>query len=450
MHSHSPITVGIVVLGCDKNTVDSEYLAAALAQRGALVTADPIGQGPVDAVIITTCGFTDEAREQSINTILEWADRKSSAPQPMALYVWSCMAQRWADELLESIPELDGVAGVGQFEQLAEAILARDGGRLRLVGRKPLVRVTPRLPRMRLDSRPYAFLKIADGCRHHCSFCSIPSMKGGLKSVARNILLDEARALIDSGVREINVIAQDTTDYGRDLYSRYRLVNLLEDLAALDGNFWIRLLYVYPGGLSRPLIELIGGHPKLCPYLDLPLQHLDLGVLKRMRRPRPSIDAEKLVERLRDRIPDLALRTSMMVGFPGEDRPAFEQLLEGVRRIRFDRLGAFAFSPEDGTEAASLVPRPTRRTVAQRLDRLMRLQAEISAEITAAQIGRTVLVLVESPAEKKGWYVTRTARDAPEVDGIVKVRSRRPLAAGSFVEVRITDADTYDLVGKAL
>jgi len=478
----SKVRVGLVVLGCDKNTVDSEYLAASLARRGALVTSDPVGDGPVDAVVIATCGFTGEARRQSIATIREWAKRKTRAPLPLQLYVWSCMGQRWADELLAAIPQIDGIAGVGRFEQLAAAILSRTSGKRQLALSEtapstqhsklvtqhdsfpPGVRITARLARLRLDRRPYAFLKISDGCNHRCSFCAIPLMKGPLRSVPRRILLDEARALIDSGAREINLIAQDISSYGTDLCRNskiqnpkseirnrsYGLPNLLEDILALEGDFWVRLLYVYPGGLNERLIELLAQHPKLCPYLDLPLQHLDVGVLRRMRRPQPGLDIERLVGRLRERIPDLALRTTMMVGFPNEDRAAFERLLAGVGRIRFDRLGAFTFSPEEGTAAAAMADCPSRRIAQRRLDRLMRFQAAISAELAAGQIGRTVRVLVESAGPASDEYVGRTARDAPEVDGLVRIHSRRPLQIGSFAMVKITTAETYDLVGEAV
>ena len=460
------VRVGVVVLGCDKNTVDSEYLAASLARRGALVTADPIGDGPVDAVVIATCGFTDEARRQSIATILEWAGRKRASPHPMRLYIWSCLGQRWAGDLLEAIPDIDGIAGVGRFEQLAAAILGTAGQEQKAVSSAarsstphstlhtphasfpPSVRIARGLARLRLDRRPYAFLKIADGCNHRCTFCAIPLIKGRLRSVPRRILLDEARALLDSGARELNLIAQDLTDYGRDLYRRYRLPDLLDDLLALEGDFWVRLLYVYPGGLSERLIELTASHPKMCPYLDLPLQHLDAGVLRRMRRPKPALDAERLAARLRERIPNLALRTTMMAGFPGEDRAAFERLLDGVRRIRFDRLGAFVFSRESGTAAFTMADPPTPRTALRRLDRLMRLQAAISAELAREQIGRTVRVLVESAVGKEGQYLGRTMRDAPEVDGVVKFRSPHAVEIGSFVEARITGAETYDLSGE--
>jgi len=443
--------VGLVVLGCDKNTVDAEYLAAALAKRGAVVAPHPSADLPLDAVVIATCGFIEEARRQSVETILEWAERKSASPRPFALYVWSCMGQRWADELLAAIPEIDGIAGVGRFDEIARAILGPSRRKRRLVSPHPCLRITKRDARLRLDDRPYAFLKIADGCNHRCTFCSIPLIKGRFRSVRREILLREARALLDSGVREINLVAQDITGYGRDLYKRYRLPDLLEDLLEIEGDFQLRLLYVYPGGLDRRLINLLAAHPKLCPYLDLPLQHLDVAVLRRMRRPRPSLDIEKLADRLRERIPDLALRTTMLVGFPGEDRTAFKRLLDGVRRIRFDRLGAFAFSPEEGTPAARMPHRPSRRTALRRLDRLMRLQAEIAADLSARWIGRTVRVLIESADPRRaGLYIGRTSRDAPDVDGVVEVRSARPLTIGSFVDVRITGAEIYDLKGEAI
>ena len=316
--------VGIVTLGCDKNTVDNEYLAGLLEQAGCeLVVAGGTGVA-LDAAVVTTCGFIDAARAQSVDAIVQLAERKRATGNPRRLFVSGCLAQRYAEELLKEIPEIDGLVGVGQFKQLAELILKADAAEAErdLHTAVPQVDIYQHLRRRRLDKRPYAFLKISDGCNHGCTFCSIPIMKGKLRSVPHEILLEEARELLAQGVREINLVAQDLSAYGLDHWQDYRLPNLLRDLAALEGDFWIRCLYHYPNNLNAELLELLAGEPKIVPYLDMPLQHLDPNVLKMMRRPFHTVNTSDLVRRLRAAVPGLTLRTTMIVGVDIRPHPA--------------------------------------------------------------------------------------------------------------------------------
>ena len=446
--------VGIITLGCDKNTVDNEYLAGLLSQEGCeLVSMDFDGAVPsgLDAVVVTTCGFIESAREQSVDTILEMADRKTRLGDPRCLFVAGCLSQRYGEQLMAEIPEIDGLVGVGQFARMAEMITALDAGeRQSDVRPEPCMRLEGRLSRRRLDARPYAFLKISDGCNHACTFCSIPLIKGHYHSVAREILLDEARELIASGVREINLVAQDISIYGSDLGGDYRLPDLLRDLCALEGDFWIRCLYCYPGLIDEALIEALATQPKIVPYLDMPLQHLAPDVLKRMKRPHHETRIDALVGRLREAIPGLTLRTTMIVGDPGETPADHRALLAGLERLRFERLGAFEYSPEEGTPAATAPRQVGLRTRSKRWNEVMAAQMEIAEGWNQGRVGTVVRVLIDEYDEAAGLWVGRSAAEAPEVDGKIFVQSSQPLAAGQFVAVRIEEASAYDLSGTAV
>ncbi|MBI4555997.1 MAG: MiaB/RimO family radical SAM methylthiotransferase, partial [Candidatus Hydrogenedentes bacterium] len=351
------LRIALITLGCDKNTVDNEYLAGSLEEAGCelVLNADTDAASRLDAVVVTTCGFIAAAKEQSIDTILEWAERKRNFRDPQHLFVSGCLAQRYADELLKEIPEIDGVVGVGQFTELTRMI--SNGGMASRernhVQSTPKVDIYPFMRRRRLDRAPHTFLKVSDGCNHACTFCTIPSMKGRLRSVAPEILLAEARGLINQGARELNLVAQDLADYGRDRGGSYRLPHLLRDLCRLDGDFWVRCLYVYPGGVTDEFLEVLAAEPKLVPYLDMPLQHLDAEVLKRMKRPYKEVNTFQLIERLRNAVPGMVLRTTMIVGFPGETEHAHENMLDGLRQLKFNWLGAFQYSQEEGTPAGN-------------------------------------------------------------------------------------------------
>jgi ribosomal protein S12 methylthiotransferase len=447
------LRVGVITLGCDKNTVDNEYLAGLLEDAGCAVIPLPFDAIPegVDSVVVTTCGFIGDAQRQSVETLVRLADAKRDTGSPRRIYVAGCLAQRNAGELLQAIPEIDGIVGVGQFETLANMILGipDDAPWPNAVRKKPEIEIYRFLRRRRLDTKPYTFLKIADGCNHACTFCAIPKMKGALRSVAPDILVREAEGLVRRGARELNIVAQDISVYGADRGPDYRLPQLLRDLCRIEGDFWIRCLYCYPGGVTDELIEVMATEPKIAPYLDIPLQHLDPGVLQQMHRPHRALNALRLVERLRDAIPDIALRTTMIVGFPGETRAAHQRLLEGLGELAFDWLGAFPYSREEDTPAA-VMPKQVRRDVAaRRLQAVLELQVEITALRLQGRVGQRTRVLIEGRDNERGLWIGRSPHEAPEVDGMVYVASEKPLRRGDFVEVAVTGSDVYDLYAEA-
>lgn len=445
--------VGIVTLGCDKNTVDNEYLAGLLEDGGCDVVFmdDAEAEGAYDAVVITTCGFIGDAKQQSVDAVVGLAERKRERGTPRRVYVAGCLAQRYADDLLKEVPEIDGLVGVGQFKELARLILAgRDPAERRGVRDVPAVEIEQFMRRKRSDRAPHAFLKISDGCNHGCTFCSIPLMKGRNRSVPVPVLLEEARSLIDQGVKELVLVAQDLAAYGRDGSEGYRLPGLLRALAALEGDFWIRCMYCYPAGVTDELIDVLANEPKVVPYLDVPLQHLDPEVLRRMNRPSKDVNTVKLVERLRAGVPGIALRTTLIVGFPGETRQAHLNVLSGIRGLRFNWLGAFQYSREDDTPAGALDEQVSKATKERRWHAVMAAQAAITAELNRERVGTTTRVLVEGyDAERQQWY-GRSPSEAPEIDGTVYVDSDAPLQAGAFVTAKIAEADVYDLTATVL
>ncbi|MDX2174993.1 MAG: 30S ribosomal protein S12 methylthiotransferase RimO [Candidatus Sumerlaeia bacterium] len=470
--------VGLVTLGCDKNTVDNEYLAGLLNVKGhAVEVADE--KRPPDVVVITTCAFLEAAKEQSREQIRRWlAIRRKHGTR---LGVIGCMSQRHGPELLRDFPDIDFLAGVGQFEKVAELVAGDNPSRFiqntdaeeawdlrkqsggdgaeaepvpfddrEFSPGAPRVLVERTLPRARVDRRPHGFLKISDGCNHTCTFCSIPLMKGIYTSVPRQVLLDEARRLLDDGVREINIVAQDITKYGLDSEKRMALPDLLHELCAIGGDFWVRLFYLYPSTVTKPLIQLMKSEPKIVRYLDIPLQHLSESVLRRMRRPHDRQRTLDTLRSVREELPGVAIRTTFIVGFPGESSGEFDELLDGMREFRFERLGVFTYSREAGTPAAELPNQLPERMKRTRRDKVMKLQSALSAEWAAAQVGTTRRVLIEGAVPGKDWYVGRSHSEAADIDGVVRVRSAAPLASGEFVDVRIDEADVYDLTGEAL
>ncbi|MFA6242620.1 MAG: 30S ribosomal protein S12 methylthiotransferase RimO [Candidatus Hydrogenedentales bacterium] len=440
--------VGLVTLGCDKNTVDNEYLAGQLEAEGCEVVVVQDDDSPrMDAVVITTCGFIGDAKQQSVDAIVEWTERKAESDGPKRVFVAGCLAQRYAAELMKEIPEIDGIVGVGQFQRLTRMILESDAPK-NGVERVPTVAIYPFMQRRRLDSKPHTFLKISDGCNHACTFCSIPLMKGKHRSVAPGILQEEVRSLVAQGVREFNLVAQDLADYGRDLGKGYRLPELLRDVCAVDGDFWVRCLYVYPGGVTDAFLDVVSTERKIAPYLDMPLQHLDPDVLKRMKRPYRETNTAALVHKMRDAIPGLALRTTMIVGFPGESDGAHQRMLDELAALRFNWLGSFQYSQEDDTPAGQAEDQVNDRMKEQRWRAVMELQAGITAEYTRARVGTRTRVLIEEFDEDQGRYVGRSNTEAPEVDGCVYVQSDTPLTVGQFVDIEIIEADVYDVTGR--
>ena len=469
--------VGLVTLGCDKNTVDNEYLGGLLASKGfAVERANPAS--PPDVVVITTCGFIEAARQQSIEQIRLWAGvREKSGTR---LGVIGCLAQRNKEDLLRDHPQIDFLAGVGDFERVARlvagdqrsrflapagpgseswelgaqspAIAPAGGPAIEFDDRAfsadaPRVVIPHALPRLRIDRRPHGFLKISDGCNHTCTFCSIPLMKGVYSSVPKALLLDEARRLLDSGVREINIVAQDVTKYGLDLEKRFMLPELLHELASLEGHFWIRLFYLYPSTVTKDLLAVMREQPKIARYLDIPLQHLDSGVLQRMRRPHDRARTLDMLRMIRHEMPDVTLRTTFIVGFPGETPAEFRTLVDGVKEIAFERMGVFIYSREPGTPAAQMTTHVTEKVARRRRDKLMKVQQGISSEWAARQLGSVREVLIEGAVDGGPWHVGRSHSEAADIDGVVRVYSEQPLAVGEFVQVEVTEADTYDLTG---
>jgi ribosomal protein S12 methylthiotransferase len=467
--------VGLVTLGCDKNTVDNEYLAGLLGVKGHSVEVASLANPP-DVVVITTCAFIEAAREQSREQIRKWvAVRKKAGTR---LGVIGCMAQRHGPDLLRDFPEIDFLAGVGQFEKVAEMVagenksrfvsatdetwdLAKQSGGDRedvpaidfddreFEPGAPRVVVPRTLPRARVDRRPHGFLKISDGCNHTCTFCSIPLMKGVYTSVPRQVVLDEARRLLDDGIREINVVAQDITKYGLDSEKRMALPDLLNDLCALEGDFWLRLFYLYPSTVTRDLLAVMKANPKIARYLDIPLQHLSESVLKRMRRPHDRARTLDMLRMIRSEMPEATLRTTFIVGFPGESGDEFQELLDGMDEIQFERLGVFTYSREPGTPSATMPNQINDRMKKTRREKVMKRQAEISAAWAARQVGTNRRTLIEGRVPGSDWYVGRSHSEAADIDGVIRVHSPgRTLAVGEFANVQITEADVYDLTGE--
>ncbi len=444
--------IGVITLGCDKNTVDNEYLAGLLEDRGCEVVFErDIDAGVMlDAAVVTTCGFIGDAKRQSVERIVDLAERKRETGNPRRLYVAGCLAQRYAEDLLGAVPEIDGIAGVGQFETMVRMILEPAPENRIAVNAAPKVDIYRFMRRKRIENTAHSFLKIADGCNHHCTFCAIPKMKGPARSVPPEILLEEASSLIRQGVKELNLVAQDISMYGRDRWKDYRLSHLLRDLCALPGDFWVRCLYCYPGGIHDDLITVLNEEPKIVSYLDIPLQHLDPEVLRRMKRPYREVNTVHLVKRIREAIPGITLRTTMIVGFPGESPQAFQRLVDGIRELRFDRLGVFQYSKEEETPAGAEPRQVTKKTRERRWNTVMEAQAEISEELSAVRIGQRTRVLVEGFDEARKQWFGRSPAEAPEVDGSVFLQSDSPLAPNTFVDAEITGSDVFDITARPL
>ncbi len=425
--------INVITLGCSKNTVDSEHLMAQLSAAGYAVAADS-DRTDARVVVINTCGFIGDAKQESIDMILRAAAAKQ-AGRSERLFVVGCLAERYADELRAELPEVDEFFGVKEWEGVVRAL----GGRWRRELETERLLTTP---------KHYAYLKIGEGCNWKCGYCAIPLIRGPHVSVPMERLLDEARRLAERGVKELMVIAQDTTYYGVDLYGRRRLAELLTELCRIDGIEWIRLHYAYPTAFPDDVIDVMAREPKICKYLDIPFQHISDAQLKAMKRRHTKADAYRLVERLRAAVPDIALRTTLLVGYPGETEADFEELLQFVGDVRFDRLGVFAYSEEEGTYSAQHLPDDVPDAVKQRrVERVMELQKEISLGNNRRRVGRTERIVVDS--RQGDYYVCRTQYDSPEVDQELLVpASGRRLLRGRFYEARITAAEEYDLYGE--
>ena len=438
------MNIGIVSLGCAKNLVDTEVMLGILGQEGYQIVAAP---EEADVLLVNTCAFIDSAKEESIRTILEMAAYKEERCR--LLIVCGCMAERYHDEILSELPEVDAVVGTGDYVKIAEVIKkAFEGEKVVLYGHMndPLPKETRKL------STPgyMAYLKIADGCDNCCTYCIIPKLRGHYRSRSIEELVCEAEKLAAGGVRELIVIAQDTSRYGVDLYGESRLPELLKRLCAISSLRWIRVLYLYPEAITDELIEVFAQEEKLVRYMDIPIQHAHDAVLKRMGRHLTNQQLVTLIDKLRSQIPGIVLRTTVIAGFPGETEEQFETLLSFVESARFDRLGAFAYSQEEGTPAARLDGQLPEEVKKERAERILAVQSGISLALQEEKIGTVAQVLVEGYDADELMYFGRSAGDAPEVDNTVYFASEEELEIGDFVRVKILQAASYELIGQAV
>ncbi len=437
------LKVGMVSLGCPKNQMDAELMLAKIEKSGMELVADA---ALAEVVVINTCGFIESAKQEAIETILEFAQLKKEG-QIRRLIVTGCLAQRYQEELASELPECDAVLGLGANGDIVSAIRAVDSGEK--VTSFPS-RACWSLDGDRVQTTPhfFAYMRIGDGCNNCCTYCAIPSIRGKLRSREEDTLVEEATALAQNGVKELILVAQDTTLYGTDLYGECRLPHLLDRLCDIDGIEWIRMLYCYPEHITDELLDTIARQPKIVKYLDMPLQHASGKVLKAMNRPGDAASLKALVEHIREKVPNIVLRTTVMTGFPGETEEDFSELCEFLQDTRFERVGCFAYSAEEGTKAAVMPDQVEEDVKEHRRDIVMQEQDRIYEEYMASQVGKTVTVLVESFDRYAECWFGRTAADAPDIDGKVFFTCEKPIEPGDMVSVDITEYMDWDLIGE--
>lgn len=440
------MNVLFISLGCDKNLVDSEVMIGLLADRGYQMTDD---ETLADVIVINTCCFIHDAKEESIQAILDMAEYKKTGPLK-ALIVTGCLAQRYQQEILTEIPEVDAVLGTTAYDEIVdaidEALEGRGGLRIGDLDALPL----PETKRLVTTGGHFAYLKIAEGCDKHCTYCIIPKIRGNYRSIPMEKLLSEARTLAEDGVKELILVAQETTIYGQDMYGEKSLHRLLRELCRISGIRWIRILYCYPEEIDDNLIQVMKEEPKICHYLDLPIQHANTEILRRMGRRTSREQLEEIIGKLREQIPDIAIRTTLITGFPGETKEQHEELMDFVDQMEFDRLGVFTYSPEEGTPAAAMPDQIPEEVKEDRQAELMELQQEIAFDLAEDMIGREVLVMIEGKVADENAYVGRTYKDAPNVDGLIFVNTDEELMSGDFARVKVTGAAEYDLIGELI
>ena len=432
-----------VSLGCDKNLVDSEYMIGILAEAGHTFTNE---EQEAEAIVINSCCFINDAKEESINTILEMAEYKDHG-SCKALIVTGCLAQRYKDEIITEIPQVDAVLGTNSYEEVAKALDEAQKG-VRFEKYLALEGLPAHGMRRTLTTGGhYAHLKIAEGCDKHCTYCIIPKIRGNYRSIPMEELVAQAESLAEQGVRELILVAQETTLYGIDLYGEKSLHVLLDKLNDIPGIFWIRVMYCYPEEIYEGLISSMKRNKKVCHYLDMPIQHVNDAILKRMGRRTSKAELTEKISRLRSEIPDITLRTTLITGFPGETQEMHEELMYFINEAEFDRLGAFPYSPEEGTPAAEFELQVEQRQKETWRDEIMELQEEIIFDKNETMTGRELWVMIEGSVDGENAYVGRTYRDAPEIDGYIFVHTNETLMTGDFVKVRVTGAYEYDLIG---
>lgn len=435
-----------ISLGCDKNLVDSEVMLGLLAEKGYQMTDD---ETEAEVIVINTCCFIHDAKEESIQTILEMAEYKKEGTLK-ALIVTGCLAQRYQQEILDEIPEVDEVLGTTSYPEIVDAIENALKGRAEVrmtdIDALPLVDTA----RQVTTGGHFAYLKIAEGCDKHCTYCIIPKIRGNYRSVPMERLIKEAKGLAEKGVKELILVAQETTLYGKDLYGEKSLHRLLKELCRISGIRWIRILYCYPEEIDDNLIQVMKEEPKICHYVDLPIQHANTDILKRMGRRTSKEQLEEIIRKLRKEIPDIAVRTTLITGFPGETEEQHQELVDFVDEMEFDRLGVFTYSPEEDTPAAEMEGQIPEEVKEDRQAEIMELQQEIAFEQAEDMVGKEVLVMIEGKVADENAYVGRTYKDAPNVDGLIFVNTEEELMSGDFARVKVTGAAEYDLIGELI
>ena len=435
-----------VSLGCDKNLVDSEVMLGLLDAKGYQIVDD---ETQADVMVINTCCFIHDAKEESIQTILDMARYKEEG-RLKALVVTGCLAQRYKQEIIDEIPEVDVVLGTTSYDKIVEAVEEALEGKSEVeladIDALPL----PETKRLVTTGGHYAYLKIAEGCDKHCTYCIIPKVRGNYRSVPMERLIKEAQELAAQGVKELILVAQETTVYGQDIYGEKSLHKLLKALCQINGIRWIRLLYCYPEEIDDNLIQVMKEEPKICHYLDLPIPHASDAILKRMGRRTSKQQLIDTITKLRKEIPDITLRTTLITGFPGETQEQHEEVMEFVDEMEFDRLGVFTYSPEEDTPAATMTEQIPEEVKEDRQAELMELQQEIAFDLAEDMVGREVLVMIEGKVADENAYVGSTYKDAPNVDGLIFINTDEELMSGDFVRVRVTGALEYDLIGELI
>lgn len=435
--------IGMVSLGCPKNLTDSETMLGILAEAGHQIVTDV---SEAEIIIVNTCGFIDAAKQESIDTILEMSQYKQDKCRK--LIMCGCLAERYHEEIMTELPEVDAVVGAGDFPRIAEVINACMEDKCPCLSGNQNEPIPEGLPRTLATPSYTAYLKIADGCDNNCTYCAIPMIRGRYRSRKIEDILAEARELAANGVKELIIIAQDTTRYGKDIYGRYSLDRLLTELCKLDSIHWIRLHYFYPEAISEDVLDIMAREDKICKYIDMPIQHINNDILRRMARRTDSIEIEKKIELVRKKMPDAVIRTSLISGFPGEDDAAHSELYEFLKRVRLDRVGVFAYSAEEGTPSAQFTPQVPDEIKEQRRDELMELQRGISLEKNRTRLGTVLEVLCEGYDEECYMYYGRSYADSIDIDSRVYFAADDEVEIGSFVKVEILDCDEYDLTGR--
>ena len=433
-----------VSLGCDKNLVDTETMLGLLSKERFEFTND---ESEADVIVINTCCFINDAKQESIDTILEMAEYKNSGTCK-ALIVTGCLAQRYKQEIIDEIPQVDVVMGTSNYDEIVDAVNSalegKGGVNIEDADRLPLVNEK----RVITTGGHYAYLKIAEGCNKHCTYCIIPKIRGEYRSIPMDFIFKQAEEMVQEGVKEIILVAQETSMYGIDIYGRKMLPELLRKMCQISGLYWIRIMYCYPEEITDDLIQVIKEQPKICNYLDLPIQHASDEVLKRMGRKMTKSQLVDVIGKLRREIPDICLRTTLITGFPGETKEQHEEMMEFVDEMEFDRLGVFAYSAEEDTPAANMPNQVDDELKEDWRDELMELQQEVSFDKAQTMIGSVLTVMVEGKVADENAYIARSYRDAPDVDGYIFINTDEELMSGDFVKVKITGALEYDLIGE--